>query len=64
MIFMKTRKRPPFSIYPKPGDIAEATKIAEADDLHLSQVFLRAFRQYVKRRQLRAERRRRPALAQ
>lgn len=54
------RKRAPFSIYPKPSDLADATQIAEAEDLHLSQVFLRAFRLYVKRRKAREARR--PAL--
>lgn len=60
------RKRPPFSIYPKPTDLANATTIAEAEDLNISQVFLRAFRIYVKRRKARDDRkarRRRPAMA-
>jgi hypothetical protein len=54
------RKRPPFSIYPRPTDLANATRIAEAEDLHVSQVFLRAFRSYVKRRDARERVRTRP----
>jgi hypothetical protein len=58
---MKTRKRKPFSIYPKAADMAEATRIAEEEDLHVYQVFMRAFRSYSKRRHRRAARR--PALS-
>jgi hypothetical protein len=52
------RKRPPFSIYPRPSDLAAATTIAEAEDLHISQVFIRGFRAYLKQREKRAARRR------
>lgn len=40
------RKRTPFTIYPKAADRAKAAAIAEAEDLHIGQVFLRAFRRY------------------
>lgn len=43
------RKRKAFSVYPKPIDLAKATEIAEAEDLNVSQVFVRAFRSYAKR---------------
>ena len=56
---MKSRKRKPFSIYPKASDLASATSLADELDLHVYQVFIRAFRSYVKRRKARQQRRER-----
>lgn len=43
------RKKKPFSVYPKAGDLAKAQEIADAEDLNVSQVFVRAFRGFAKR---------------
>lgn len=54
------RKRKPFSVYPRPSDIADVTELAEKLDLNLSQAFLHGFRFYARRKLHAAERQRGP----